>query len=453
MEPLLLSAVLLVFQAPEGWASEPSAAETATAEEGGGHKMTGKERRAARRERRRQRREERRHGRQDAGSADQDGYIEADPDPESEEETEQTLQRGMEKAGGNAQKLGDLLKKSLNTTPEDLPMGKSLGQALGGSLGGGSSGGGGKSGDFGAVPLGTGESKTADVKIPNVANPDPKNKQDLLAAVRSGFGESLGANGLKLAADSQGKATIVTSDGSPAGQDQLDLLAEHISREPVMLTKRPDFFKVLPREKFKELKEDIKRPEPGGEAVFKDVALTGNDRDFAWAQTCGGVSGGCNSYVRRASYRGGDYVEPEDLGQLWRAVRQPGGRVAEGSAPAEEKRVNARSIRARLNVVLGGIKQIFLDTKDVKSGGAGGVGGGSSVAGVFSGMFNWGSKPGKQVVYTEAPKKEKTVVPGQAELASPVAASLPSEKVPAAGMGLGLAVVGLAALAFKRALG
>jgi hypothetical protein len=432
-------------------ASDPAVSNGTAAAE---NEMTAKERRVARREERRRLRRERRAQGKAGAHADENGFIEVDPDPETQEETEENLEQGMGKAGGTAQKLGDLLKKTLNGTAEDLPHGKSLGQALTGSLG---SGGGGRSssgsGALDGVPMGHGESKTGGVSIPNVANPDPKNKQDLLASVRSGFNESLDASGLKVGADKEGRATIVSGDGSPAGQGQLDALAEHISKEPVMLTKRPDFFKVLPRQKFQDLKRDIKKPDGRGEAVFKDVALTSQDRDFAWSQSCGGVNGGCNTYVSRSSYRGGDYVEPEDLGQLWKSMREeknPSTAVASSDA----NNVNAKSIRAKLNIVLGGIKQIFVDTKGQKPGGAAGVtGSGSSVAGVFISALNWGAKSDKQIVYTEVQKKEATVVPGKTELAAAVNTDLPPEKVPAAGMGLGLAVVGLAALAFKRALG
>ena len=160
---------------------------------------------------------------------------------------------------------------------------------------------------------------------------DPKTPQDLVVAAHSGFSETFRSLGLKTGRGASGEAAVLRLDGRPATEGELDRLRERIAAEPAALMRRPDFFQVLPREKFDDLKAGYQAQAQVPQPAFKDVGMTEQNRDFQWSASCSRVSGGCNPVVQQNFYRRGEDVAPEALGRIWSALK-PG---ADPQEPAE----------------------------------------------------------------------------------------------------------------------
>ncbi|MBI2789919.1 MAG: hypothetical protein HYX59_14685 [Elusimicrobia bacterium] len=145
---------------------------------------------------------------------------------------------------------------------------------------------------------------------------------ELALAARAGYAETFRAQGLKVGAGPRGEAAIQRADGTAATEPELDRLRAALSAEPAALVRRPDFFTVLPREKFADLKRDFAaRPELRATA-FKDIGMTAQARDFQWSVSCTGLSGTCNPHAAQGSYRKGQDVPPEDLDAVWSAAQE-----------------------------------------------------------------------------------------------------------------------------------
>ncbi|MCM2303656.1 MAG: hypothetical protein NDJ72_03075, partial [Elusimicrobia bacterium] len=144
---------------------------------------------------------------------------------------------------------------------------------------------------------------------------------ELALAARTGYAATFRDQGLKVGAGPRGEAAIQRADGAPASAADLERLRKALSAEPAALARRPDFFEVLPREKFADLKRDFAaRPELRA-AAFKDIGMTAGARDFQWSASCSGLSGSCNPHAGLGSYRKGQDVPPEDLDAVWSAVQ------------------------------------------------------------------------------------------------------------------------------------
>jgi hypothetical protein len=87
--------------------------------------------------------------------------------------------------------------------------------------------------------------------------------------------------------------------------------------------RRPDFFQVLPRRDFEELKSDFQARPEWSQTVFKDIGMSAASRDFNWSASCSPLSGGCNRAAGDASYRKGDFVPPESLKAALADARSP----------------------------------------------------------------------------------------------------------------------------------
>lgn len=144
----------------------------------------------------------------------------------------------------------------------------------------------------------------------------PRSTQELVLAASGGYGNTFKALGLKIGRGPGGPA-IVRKDGEPASAAEVDQLRLTIAGEPAALMKRPDFFNVIKRDRYEQLKARYANMAKQRADSFKDIALTRQNRDFAWSASCDLVSGGCNRYAER-SYRKSDFVEPESLGNIWR---------------------------------------------------------------------------------------------------------------------------------------
>lgn len=250
-----------------------------------------------RRRRRAARRAARAAGREEEGSDAADDAEEA-----AEAAAEQSRERAARKASGLA---------------ENLKGGFGAGQEAAAALPGGPEAGtpGGT-----ALPAGKGVASR------------PESPADYLLAVRSGYAPALDKAGLRPGTD--GKSLVRISDGRPAEAADLARLKQAISAMPAALALRPDFFSRVSPEHFEALKTGYhERPELG-DSVYRHVAPTEKDRDLIHSQSCSKVSGGCNESVRRPSYKKGEFVAPEDLERMWKALDGELAETGEDDGPA-----------------------------------------------------------------------------------------------------------------------
>jgi len=151
---------------------------------------------------------------------------------------------------------------------------------------------------------------------------EPRTVPEMALAATAGFAATYRDQGLKVGAGPRGEPAILRLNGSPASEADVKRLGAALRSDPAALTRRPDFFEVLPREKFSDLKKDYaSRPELRNSA-FKDIGMTAQERDFQWSASCSGLSGGCNPHAGKDSYRKGHDVPPEDLAAVWNAAQE-----------------------------------------------------------------------------------------------------------------------------------
>lgn len=173
-----------------------------------------------------------------------------------------------------------------------------------------------------AAPEGAGAAAAASPPANPSGLAGPRTVPEMALAARSGYAATFRDQGLKVGAGPRGEPAIQRVDGSPASGPELERLGEALRAEPAALVRRPDFFEVLPRGKFADLKRDFAdRPELR-RAAFKDIGMTERGRDFQWSSSCSGLSGACNPHAGERSYRKGQDVPPEDLKKVWSAVKE-----------------------------------------------------------------------------------------------------------------------------------
>jgi hypothetical protein len=128
---------------------------------------------------------------------------------------------------------------------------------------------------------------------------------------------------------------VLKLNGDPASAAEVGKLAARIASEPSALTRRPDFFQVIPREVYNQLKSDFTGHPARQDTLYKHMSLT--SRDFEWSSSCSRVSEDCNLHAQSASYRKGDYVQPEDLAAVSRDLLLLDQDQTAGAAAGEEE--------------------------------------------------------------------------------------------------------------------
>lgn len=177
---------------------------------------------------------------------------------------------------------------------------------------------------------------TAPLKPRGSSDPsEPATAHDLLLASMSGFGGAFTSLGLKAGAAPGGEPAIFRSDGTPATAQEVSALRARIASEPKALMRQPDFFEVLPRERFEDLKREYRAQPALRGTSFRDIALTERDRDFLWSASCSKLSGDCNPHASAPSYKQGEEVPARDLDTIWEEVA--------GSEPEDEEGVGEYS--------------------------------------------------------------------------------------------------------------
>ncbi|MCM2303816.1 MAG: hypothetical protein NDJ72_03890, partial [Elusimicrobia bacterium] len=281
----------------------PDAAASADgADADGDGTVSGKERRQKRRAERRARR-----GRRGAN-----GEIMSDADADAADAAESSSRSSA--ASGKASAAAAALKSS-------LPPADAAGPPPGGAAGA-PSGGAPSAASGGSTPL-----PAANAGTPPSGDPGkPQAPSDFVLAAKSGYEPAFAAAGLKLGPDGK---SVVRLDGRPATAEDYARLRREISSMPAALGRRPDFFSAVSPAHYADLKRGYKEKKEG-DAVYKDVGTTAEDRDFVHTASCDKLSGECNKHVEKGSYKKGDFVAPEDLDSMWDALQKE----LDGSAEA-----------------------------------------------------------------------------------------------------------------------
>lgn len=166
----------------------------------------------------------------------------------------------------------------------------------------------------------------------------PMNGDELVVAAMSGYGPVFAHLGLSVGRDASGRSVIIRMDGALAGPGDLAGAQAAIVKEPRALLTRPDFFEVVSRAEFSDLKGALRS---GGNAdAFRHIGMSREERDILWNESCDRVSGDCNSASRRGGYKKSEFLSPEELEAVWDRVFESG--------QAELEAENARVSRSAL---------------------------------------------------------------------------------------------------------
>lgn len=269
---------------------------------------------------------------------------------------------------------------------------------------------------------------------PANTSPPPrlKEKLDLVALASSGYQPVFQSLGLKAGAGPDGRPAIVTADGRPADERSLATLSLRLDEAPKALLKRPDFFKVLPGSDYERLKRRWKGLTSARSRAFKDVGLTGGDRDFTWTRSCAAVSGDCNPYASERSYGISEDVAPETLRNI-----AGSGDGADGPPASRGRDASDRASK------VGGLRGILSALTEKWLGGRGAVYASSSATTDAPPGAASEDAPGRGLRTIEPPE------PGSgAEEATPPAPARPPRRWPLAA--LGAALLGVAAWLTRR---
>lgn len=151
---------------------------------------------------------------------------------------------------------------------------------------------------------------------------------DLAALAASGFAASFQQSGLTLGPGGR----ILRPDGSEASESDIGRLRAQIAKDPQALLRRPDFFDVIGRPDFEQLKNDFHAKPEEKDKAFRHVALE-DERDFSHSESCNPeLDRDCNRQIKKP-YRKGRFVSPEDLKAIDEALRPSGSMVYAAPTP------------------------------------------------------------------------------------------------------------------------
>ncbi len=171
-----------------------------------------------------------------------------------------------------------------------------------------------------------------------------KNLLDQALLFSPGYAPAIESLGLKTVKDSDGGMTVVKEDGSPATEEDLSRLGERLRSEPAALLKRPDFFKVVQRSDYDDLKKRWARLSSSYSEDTRHMGLDDEERDFTWESSCSGVDGDCNPHVGGRSYRKNDFIFPETLREVIARIKSPakGPSASADGAPPKNAGLHAK---------------------------------------------------------------------------------------------------------------
>ncbi len=318
-------------------------------------------------------------------------------------------------------------------------------------------------GDLGGAGGGAGKTAAQDggqAKTESSANAaSPKSTGDLLLASASGFKGSFDELGLRMGRGADGKPQVQTKSGATASAAEVAALQERIASEPTALMRRPDFFDVLPREEFQELKEDFQGRGDLKETDFKHIEMSMSQRDFLRSSSCQKMSGDCNRHMTQMSYRKGEDVPPEDLKKIHVAIRPKPRQAAdeaeeldedsghesasagdEESAPAASPKSAVKGLYKKLNGLITGVLGIF-GGDQTPAAAAVAVGSGPAAAGA-------GGKKPKPIAFTPRERRKGAAVPARGE-SDPTDGPVSEKKTRRGGWGWVVAALAGGAVYFK----
>lgn len=195
---------------------------------------------------------------------------------------------------------------------------------------------------------------------------------DLVLASRTGFSGVFKDMGLKVGPGPAGDMEVQRRDGSPASPAEVAALAQRIRSEPEALMGRPDFFEVLSRKKYQQVKDGLAAasPEARGD-YFRHIELSAEARDLRWSASCNKLSGECNQYTRLERYSKNSYVPPEDLKNIWGALQEEIARGASAQAQPQPGTASSLPPAATRSIFADGVSGIMDRIRSVLAGGRG----------------------------------------------------------------------------------
>lgn len=184
---------------------------------------------------------------------------------------------------------------------------------------------------------------------------NPESPKDLQVAQATGFQPVFQQQGLEVVSSPEGPVVTRRGGGGRASEAEVAALIDAIRRAPVAQTLRPDFFDVVPREHYDELKQDFASNPQLHQTAFKDITTTDGGRDFAWSASCSKLAGDCNKSVpdEKLPYTKGKFVEPEVLEDVWEELDGGKESAADKTAVASAKDAGAQGAGAPENNAAG----------------------------------------------------------------------------------------------------
>lgn len=207
-------------------------------------------------------------------------------------------------------------------------------------------------------------------------------------AAAGAFRESAQSLGMRAGTDANGRQILLGPSGQPATPQETEALRQRIQTEPAALVSNPNFFNPalggIERQRFNDLKEDIKSRPDLKDTELKDLALTEKERDIARSKSCELASGDCNPSAEK-SYKDGEKVPPKELNSIWSRIRSAWKDTAKKNREYREKMAAQNRSLFGGRDLAGRLKGLFGLGKPTGEGG-GPAGAESALAGSAGGL-------------------------------------------------------------------